>query len=224
MADWRCARAFGTKHALRPGHSVPCRRLENRDSQSDRSHSRPGPGPATRFIVERLGYAAAWPAHHRPAHRPAGNRAGGRMGDRSQRSDLRRDLHCVHGHAGSGRGRVLPITPRHRRAALPGSRRRPGPLDVWRNEPFVWWLAFFARQLEDMAAATVDSPFDDMDSASDSSAAVDEPSRAHRRTLKLTLAYDGTLFHGWQRQAGVRTVQEEVQNAVATLLREPVNL
>src|SRR5262245_8067674 len=44
------------------------------------------------------------------------------------------------------------------------------------------------------------------------------------RTLKLTLAYDGTAFHGWQRQAGVRTVQEEVENAARLVLRHPLSI
>jgi tRNA pseudouridine38-40 synthase len=35
---------------------------------------------------------------------------------------------------------------------------------------------------------------------------------------KLTLEYDGTEFAGWARQAGQRTVQEEVERALRTIL------
>jgi tRNA pseudouridine38-40 synthase len=41
---------------------------------------------------------------------------------------------------------------------------------------------------------------------------------------RLLLEYDGTAFAGWARQPGHRTVQGEVERALATLLREPVTL
>ena len=64
-------------------------------------------------------------------------------------------------------------------------------------------------------------------------AAAPAPSRselpAGLRRYRMTLAYDGTLFHGWQRQepAGLeplRTVQGVVNSALLLLLRQPVNL
>ena len=43
-------------------------------------------------------------------------------------------------------------------------------------------------------------------------------------TTKLLIEYDGTNFAGWARQPGLRTVQGELETALATLLREPVEL
>jgi tRNA pseudouridine38-40 synthase len=37
---------------------------------------------------------------------------------------------------------------------------------------------------------------------------------------KLTLEYDGTEFAGWARQPGLRTVQEELENVLSTILGE----
>lgn len=37
------------------------------------------------------------------------------------------------------------------------------------------------------------------------------------RTIRLVLAYDGTEFHGWQRQPGLRTVQGEVERAARSV-------
>ncbi len=39
--------------------------------------------------------------------------------------------------------------------------------------------------------------------------------------LRIDLAYDGTVFHGWATQPGLRTVQGELEAALATVLRTP---
>lgn len=39
------------------------------------------------------------------------------------------------------------------------------------------------------------------------------------RRLRLDLAYDGTDFHGWAAQPGLRTVQGELESAIAMVLR-----
>jgi tRNA pseudouridine38-40 synthase len=41
---------------------------------------------------------------------------------------------------------------------------------------------------------------------------------------KLTLEYDGTPFAGWAAQPGRRTVASELEGALATVLRQPVDL
>jgi tRNA pseudouridine38-40 synthase len=43
-------------------------------------------------------------------------------------------------------------------------------------------------------------------------------------SVRLVLEYDGGPFMGWARQPGLRTVQGEVERALATLLGEPVAL
>ena len=40
----------------------------------------------------------------------------------------------------------------------------------------------------------------------------------------LTLSYDGTAYHGWQIQPHSNSVQEELQKALSTILREPIEL
>jgi len=42
--------------------------------------------------------------------------------------------------------------------------------------------------------------------------------------ILLTIAYDGSGFHGWQKQPGVRTVQGELEEKLGFVLREPVQL
>jgi tRNA pseudouridine38-40 synthase len=40
--------------------------------------------------------------------------------------------------------------------------------------------------------------------------------------FKMTIEYDGSGFHGWQRQKGCRTVQEEIEIALNTLIRQKI--
>jgi tRNA pseudouridine38-40 synthase len=43
-------------------------------------------------------------------------------------------------------------------------------------------------------------------------------------TVRLDLEYDGSGFRGWARQPGLRTVQGELETALETILREPIEL
>ena len=44
------------------------------------------------------------------------------------------------------------------------------------------------------------------------------------RNLKLTIAYDGTEFHGWQIQPHLPTVQGTLKEALEKLLNHPVRV
>ncbi|HEU4739289.1 MAG TPA: tRNA pseudouridine(38-40) synthase TruA [Solirubrobacterales bacterium] len=43
-------------------------------------------------------------------------------------------------------------------------------------------------------------------------------------TVRLEIEYDGSGFRGWAKQPGLRTVQSELETALETILREPVEL
>ena len=47
---------------------------------------------------------------------------------------------------------------------------------------------------------------------------------ATQQTFKLILEYDGSGFHGWQRQKKDRTVQETIEQALAAMTREKVTV
>lgn len=46
--------------------------------------------------------------------------------------------------------------------------------------------------------------------------------REKQQTFRLILEYDGSGFHGWQRQKSDRTVQATIESALAVMTREKV--
>ncbi|MCP4749007.1 MAG: tRNA pseudouridine(38-40) synthase TruA [Desulfobacteraceae bacterium] len=42
--------------------------------------------------------------------------------------------------------------------------------------------------------------------------------------FKLTIEYDGTNYHGWQRQVNERTIQKEIEKAIEKMTREKIIL
>jgi len=45
-----------------------------------------------------------------------------------------------------------------------------------------------------------------------------------RRNIRLTLEYDGTRYHGWQRQKNALSIQEVIETALARITGETVRL
>ena len=44
------------------------------------------------------------------------------------------------------------------------------------------------------------------------------------KNIKIIIEYDGTRYHGWQRQKDDRTIQQEIENAVSTMTGSRVTL
>lgn len=44
------------------------------------------------------------------------------------------------------------------------------------------------------------------------------------KNIRMVLEYDGTAYHGWQRQAGLVTIQQTVEEAIERMTREHVTL
>jgi len=44
------------------------------------------------------------------------------------------------------------------------------------------------------------------------------------RNVKLTIEYDGTRYHGWQRQANAATIQQELEEGIARVVGHAVTL
>ncbi len=40
----------------------------------------------------------------------------------------------------------------------------------------------------------------------------------------IELAYNGTNYHGWQRQPNAKSIQQEIINCLSTLLKTPIEL
>ena len=44
------------------------------------------------------------------------------------------------------------------------------------------------------------------------------------KRIKCTVSYDGTLFNGYQRQPGQRTVQGEIESALNKICKQSVTI
>lgn len=53
---------------------------------------------------------------------------------------------------------------------------------------------------------------------------MEQPPTLEKKRVALVIQYLGTHFHGWQRQAHYRTVQEDIETAIAEVLHQPVTL
>jgi len=45
-----------------------------------------------------------------------------------------------------------------------------------------------------------------------------------KKNIRLILEYDGSLYHGWQRQKGVSTIQGVMEDRIQLMIKEPVKL
>ncbi len=47
---------------------------------------------------------------------------------------------------------------------------------------------------------------------------------SEKRNIKMIVEYDGTDYHGWQRQANVRSIQQVMENTVSKIVNAPVSI
>ena len=45
-----------------------------------------------------------------------------------------------------------------------------------------------------------------------------------KKNIRLILEYDGSLYHGWQRQKGVSTIQGVMEDRIRMMIKDPVKL
>ncbi|WAL61101.1 tRNA pseudouridine(38-40) synthase TruA [Thermocoleostomius sinensis] len=67
-------------------------------------------------------------------------------------------------------------------------------------------------------------PLPSSDTLSESNRVGDRNLSVQSQRVALVIQYLGTQFHGWQRQLHQRTVQEEIERAIASMLDRPVTL
>ena len=44
------------------------------------------------------------------------------------------------------------------------------------------------------------------------------------KNFKLTIEYDGTGYHGWQRQPNALSIQQAIETALETMTRQKITL
>ena len=44
------------------------------------------------------------------------------------------------------------------------------------------------------------------------------------RNIKLTIEYDGSYFHGWQKQPGKPNIQGTIEEVIKSITKEEVDL
>ncbi len=83
-----------------------------------------------------------------------------------------------------------------------------------------------SRNLKPRKTSTDESP---RDGGQGVKACLSDPGSPHlfdkpMKNLKMVLEYDGTAYHGWQRQAGATTIQQVVEEKIGIMTREKVTL